>query len=348
MFFPTLKTTLKIAFTFAGTLIGAGFASGQELLQFFITYGSFGFCGIFFAGLLFSFMSWRLLSISYQFQLHTYTDFIYFLFPPKIAFFFEHTITCFLFTVLVIMFAASGDIANDLFFVSPNYGYLILSIFIILSALKGFHSITKINSYVTPFLASVIILISLNSLFYHHFSFDMIKNAALYSTQPAPSWLLACVLYVSYNLILSTAILVPLGSSIHNKNALKYGSFIGGITLMCLSFLIVSTLISHSPEILSLPIPMLNISCTQNQLHAFLYTFIFIIAMFTTSLSCLYGCANKLKSILPVSYPLSLLLIVLFSLCFTQIGFSQLIATVFPCFGYIGLLILLKLVFKTI
>ena len=32
---------IKIAFTYIGTVIGAGFASGQEILRFFSVYGAY-------------------------------------------------------------------------------------------------------------------------------------------------------------------------------------------------------------------------------------------------------------------------------------------------------------------
>lgn len=341
-----LTSILRIAFTFAGTLIGAGFASGQELLQFFITYGSFGFGGIIFAGMLFSLLAWRLLTLSQKRQLSSYADLIYTLCGKKSAYFFEGTIFCFLFAVLAIMLAGSGNIVGDVFALPNYYGYVPFSLLIIIANAHGFTGIAKINTYVTPFLAAIIIIISIHSLTYHHFSFDDMKHAALYANQPAPHWLLACILYVSYNMILSSTILVPLGKTTADKSVLKYGSFLGGIMLAFLSFLIVSTLLMHSPAILAEPFPMFTISCSQNQLHAILYITVLMIAMFTTSLSCLYGCANKLSALLPVGYLFNSIFIITAALCFTEIGFSQLIATVFPFFGYISLWLLLKLIFK--
>ena len=39
-------TPLQIATAFAGSFLGAGFVSGQELLQFFAQFGSWGFAGM--------------------------------------------------------------------------------------------------------------------------------------------------------------------------------------------------------------------------------------------------------------------------------------------------------------
>ena len=41
-----MKVAFKVSAVFIGTIIGAGLASGQEILQFFSFYGINGFYGI--------------------------------------------------------------------------------------------------------------------------------------------------------------------------------------------------------------------------------------------------------------------------------------------------------------
>ncbi|NLY67966.1 MAG: hypothetical protein GX069_10455, partial [Tissierellia bacterium] len=48
------KNWIKIASVYIGTVIGAGFASGREILEFFGVYGIKGIFGIIVSGLLFS------------------------------------------------------------------------------------------------------------------------------------------------------------------------------------------------------------------------------------------------------------------------------------------------------
>lgn len=338
------RAIFKIAFTFAGTLIGAGFASGQELLQFFITYGSFGFAGILFAGLLFAWLSYRLLSLSYRFQFRSYTELIRFLCGKKIGACFECAVFLFLFTVLVVMLAAAGSVAETLFSLPALFGRGLLSLAVLGAAARGVHGIAKINFCATPFLVAVITLVSLSSLQHHDFSAELFFAAAQYAQQPAPHWLLSCALYVGYNLVLGIAVLVPLGRETPSAAGRKYGSLLGGMLLASLSFLIVGTLLIHSPALLAEPIPMLTVSCSQNDLHAFLYATAFILALFTTSSSCLYGCAAKLSTTVPL--PLSLPLITLAALACSGIGFERLIALAFPIFGYASLWLLIRLAVK--
>ena len=48
-------STLKIAGTYIGTVVGAGFATGQEVLQFFTRFGIRGLTGIIITTVLFIF-----------------------------------------------------------------------------------------------------------------------------------------------------------------------------------------------------------------------------------------------------------------------------------------------------
>lgn len=47
-----LKKSITIAMAFVGIVIGAGFATGQEVLQYFVAFGTMGIIGAALAGLI--------------------------------------------------------------------------------------------------------------------------------------------------------------------------------------------------------------------------------------------------------------------------------------------------------
>ena len=55
-----MKQSLKIGSAFVGLIVGAGFASGQEVMQYFTSFGIWGTVGAIITGLLF----WAILSLS--------------------------------------------------------------------------------------------------------------------------------------------------------------------------------------------------------------------------------------------------------------------------------------------
>lgn len=103
---------------------------------------------------------------------------------------------------------------------------------------------------------------------------------------------------------------------------------------MLLAGLVTIVVMIHYPQSLEHQIPMLSIASSQHSFHQISYIFIFTAAMYTTGLATLYGCATKLTISTGFSMKKSLLLLLLLSLLVSQIGFSTLIAIIFPIFGY--------------
>lgn len=59
-------STWRIAATYIGTVVGAGFASGQEVLQFFGYFGMWGIVGLILATALFIFFGYAVLRLGHQ------------------------------------------------------------------------------------------------------------------------------------------------------------------------------------------------------------------------------------------------------------------------------------------
>lgn len=337
-----LRSTLSIALTLCGTMIGAGFASGQELLQFFTAYGNFGLAGVAFAGALFAAVAWRLLTVSRAQRLQSHLDLIYLLCGQRVGRFFDCAIAIFLFVLLVLMFAAA-QAAAEASPLSPRFASALLAACAVGAALRGSTGVARVNSAATPLLAGAIALVCGSSLCYHGWQPGLLEEAATLSTQPAPHWLLGSLLYVAYNFALSATVLVPLGRNVQKPAAYAAGSILGSALLSGLSFLIVLTLLTHSPHILMQQVPMLHVSCTQSAWHAALYGLVLLLSMFTTSSACLYGCACKLQAATGHNAPLCLFLCAGAALACSGIGFSRIIAVLFPLFGYLSLALLFRL-----
>ena len=74
--FDLLCSSCKIAFTYVGTVIGAGFASGQEVLSFFTVYGKYSALGIFISTLLFILVGKKVLLLGYKLNIKSFGEFV--------------------------------------------------------------------------------------------------------------------------------------------------------------------------------------------------------------------------------------------------------------------------------
>ena len=327
-----IASSAKIAANLAGTIIGAGFASGQELTQFFVAYGSMGLTGLLVTCLLFTWLGIQILEISYQIHATSYHELLYYVCGKKMGLLLDVLISLFLFGVLTITLAGANTLALDTLNL-PYIGLLIMVFSLLLTTLYGLKGITAANLIITPLATLTLFIIGLSSLFHHEISLSIIRFPPQ-TDLPIPHWLLASLLYLSYNLVMSTTVLVPLGSRILQRSARIYGCIAGGMLLMLLAGLITLVVILHYPQSLEYEIPMLFIASSQHLIHHTSYIFIFAAALYTTGLACLYGCATKFTTITGLSLQNSLLILLSLSLFFSTAGFSDLIGIIFPIFGY--------------
>ena len=71
-----MSKTVKVVFVIRAALIGAGFASGQEINAFFYTYGLKGIIGLIICSFLLSCIIYKTLKIIKNENIHNYQEFL--------------------------------------------------------------------------------------------------------------------------------------------------------------------------------------------------------------------------------------------------------------------------------
>lgn len=334
MFSPTFINIVRLSTTFAGTIMGAGFASGQELTQFFVVYGHMGLAGLLITSCLFAWLGIEILEISHTIKATSYHQILYYTCGNKIGTLLDSIVTIFLFGILTVMLAGAGTLFRDTLNLSYTLGLGIMALSLVLTTLCGLTGITTANIIITPLLTMITTFIGLYSLSYHEWNVTLISVPSETTTLPTPHWLLSSLLYLSYNLVMSTTVLAPLGACISERRARIAGGILGSLLLMLLAGLITIVVMVHYPLSLDFEIPMLYIAGSQHLLHHTAYIVIFTTAMYTTGLASLYGCVTKLTTVTKLSTSTSLLIVISLSLALSSIGFTTLISVIFPLFGY--------------
>ena len=126
----------KIAATYIGAVVGAGFASGQELSQFFLGYGPAGSYGIICAGLLFALWGAGLCELSARRRLADYSDYLRFLLGARWALYVDLVISLYLFCTVFIMLSAGNALFSENLGLPGGYGGLLTGL-VILAVLWG-------------------------------------------------------------------------------------------------------------------------------------------------------------------------------------------------------------------
>ena len=154
-----LKRISKAVFVIIGTLIGAGFASGQEIYLFFYRYGINGIMGILISSILLGMMIDKVFIICKERQIKNYKEFLnIFVKNERQLDIFNTTINIFILVTFYIMIAGFGAYFEQQFGLNSLIGSSILATICFFVFLNNISGLIKINQILVPILVGSLTL----------------------------------------------------------------------------------------------------------------------------------------------------------------------------------------------
>lgn len=324
---------LQIAFTYMGTVVGAGFATGQEILQFFTRYGWPAAGTILFATVLFIWLGTKMMLMSAETGARSYEDLNITLFGSRAGEWISLFTLLMLFGVTTVMLAGAGSLLEEHVRIPYGAGLLITLLLTYVLLHRGMDAILTVNSVVVP-----IMLLFTGAVVWTTFHLPG-SGAWLHLPSTASPWRVAFspILYASYNLAMAQAVLVPLGSTIRDRRTLLAGGVLGGIGIGVMLFACHYALSAQMPSVLHYEIPMGHLIRPLGQTVQLLYVLVIFGEILTTFLSNVYGLALQLETRTRLGRQTLILLILAACYPVSQIGFSRLLAVLYPLFGIVSM-----------
>ncbi|UFJ42217.1 hypothetical protein LOK74_06895 [Brevibacillus humidisoli] len=338
------KQSLQIAFTYIGTVVGAGFASGREIIEFFVQYGTQGLIGIFLASLLFIWAGVRVMILAYRLQASSYQEINNYLFGKTAGSLFNLILLAVLLGTTSVMLAATGALFAGSFHLPAQVGIWFSMIWIFLVTAKGLQAIHSVNSLFVPVLIGFTVLVFLYSEPWNAAS----TSTAVVETNKPWIWFTSPFYYVALNVSLTQAVLVPIGRASKSEHPLILGGLLGGLGIGLLLLLAYSSMSAHMPQIVSMEMPMIYMLAGLGQGAALLFALLVYAEIFSTLVANVFGIVQQLKQVVSLPPPLIILVILLACYLVSFIGFIPLLSLLYPLFGQIVVLFLFMLCYRQI
>jgi uncharacterized membrane protein YkvI len=329
-----LKNTFKIASVYTGTILGAGFASGQEIKQFFIVYGYQSIYGIILSGILFALIGAVVLNKIYSNKIRSYDQYVIPLIGKGLGHFVELVVSLFMLSGFCVMVAGSGAIFDEGFGISREIGIIVmvgLCIIVFLNDIKG---VVAVNEILTPVM---IIGIAFLGSYILIFKDTGVMSFICVVQKVTHNWFSSALIYVSYNTLTIVVILTALCPLLTKRKVAIMGGILGGISLGVMAFILWAVMQMFYSEILPYEIPFLHIAMKKGRIIELIYTFILFSAMFTTAVSNGYGFMNRVIQWTGINKTLCVFAFCILSIPFAHMGFSNLVKGLYSFFGYLGL-----------
>ncbi len=335
-----------MAFAFVGVVVGAGFATGQEIFQFFTSSGAYSISGIIVTGLLITLGGMVVMHTGHHLKSRNHSDSINYFLYPSIARGFDIILTMFMLSLAIIMTAGGASTIHQSF----NLPYW-LSALILVTYFSN--TVSKIRSFnccawrCYPLIA-IVIMIAVYYFTTSHLDFTAANNDAQIHKQKSlsPGWWFDAINYASLQIAAAFSFLSVMGSKVKYRDSTLYGGLIGGLIITFLLMMINLGLISQFDKIKHVDLPTLKLATQMSPSIGIIMSVIMILVIYNTVVGLMYAFASRFSVPFSRRYFIIIITMAVITYISTFIGFISLIGKVFPIMGLFGFILLIPVLYK--
>lgn len=347
---PAIFRVLAYAGVYVGAVIGAGYASGQEILQFFAGYGFIGIAGAIITTILLAWYGAVFMELGYRLKTNSHKVVCRYLCGNLLGGLADYVLLFFMFGMITIMISGGGAAMEQYYGWNPMIGKLIIAFVTFITVFLGFSSAIRTLGFVTPVMVIGVLIISMITIGQNYGRLTNLDEA-LAIVQPATAskfWWFAAIIYVSYNVVPGVSTFASLGNAEKNVKVARTAGIVGGLTLgICILFITVA-IFSNLEAIASYQIPFLEVAKQINYTSGLLFSILLLAAVYTTAVSNLYGMGIRFFNAGSAKFRLMIFIVIIAAIFASMFPFSQLVGTVYPALGILGLVVMVCALYKTL
>ncbi len=330
-----LRQPLKISMTIVGTTIGAGFASGREIWEFFASYGEASHYSILLSILIFFLAAIIVLHISWKQKTKHYSELLEYIMGRHLARLFDWMILFYLLSTTVVMIAGSGATAQQWRgegeFV---WGSILMAVAVFIVLLFDIKGVLSMNTLLMPALILVLLVVCFQFLESQPMNQQIINMGS-----GPPAWP-AAVSYAAFNVISLVAVLSTMGSQIEHPSEIWLAGAVSMLCLGTIAFLYNFSLLKIEHLMSQYEIPLFALVQDYSPAWIFLITCVLWFAIYTTAISNVHGLVLRLTDFFTCPRWLIAFVCLMFLTPLSQFGFARLVQVLYPLYGVINLIIL--------
>jgi uncharacterized membrane protein YkvI len=240
---------------------------------------------------------------------------------------FEFIVGIFMCVLYAAMLAGAGAMLKQVYNLPFTLGVLIASGLTFIALLFDIKGLVAFNARLAPFLIA-------GGLMMGFLAF--LDDSRQVFLRAMPSWLFSAIIYSSYNIVTAISVLAAMNTMLKSRgDAAKAGLISGGL-LTLIGFCMVYPLYLRFNDVKASEIPLLIIAREYGSIVQYIYLFLLVAAILTTAVSNGFTVVSWLKSfsIKPLT---AKLILAVGGVLAAHMGFSIIVARVYPLFSFVGL-----------
>ena len=334
--------TLKVALALVGLTVGAGFASGQEVIQYFLSFGYWGILGAAVAGLTIAVFSGWVYQLGSYYLADDHSAVFRSVSRPWVARFMDLTTMFTLFCIGFVMIAGAGANLQQQFGLQTWVGAAIMVALLIASGFLDIDKLTNVISFITPLLIICLLGAFVITLMNMPDNVAALNELAMQNQSASgtfDNWLITALNYATLVMIMDTSMMLVFAGSHMNPAQAGKGGLLGGIIFAVLLLILTFILFMNMENIIGADMPLLMVFDNMHPAVGVFVSIVIYLMIYNTAVGLLYALGRRLSHDNPAKFRTYYFIVVLVGFALSFIGFADLVGWVYPLLGYLGVIL---------
>lgn len=338
------KNVVGIALSFIGLLVGAGFATGQEVVQYFTSFGIPGMWGILVAGLVMTLAGTVFLQLGSYFHASEHNQVFRNITHPIISRILDVAVILTLFAVGFVMLAGAGSNMQQQFGWPAWVGSLLMLVLVLITGMFDVDKVSQVIGLLTPTIIIAVLFVGTYTLLHMPENVDAAISASEAIESPIPFWLVSALNYNGLALILAVSMSLVIGGDNISPREAGVGGIVGGAVYAVLMAIAGFSLLMNAENVGDSDIPMLTLVDNVHPVLGVIMAVIIYLMIFNTAIGMFYALGKRLSSGNESKYRIIFIAGCLAGFAVSFAGFKALMQYVYPVLGYMGIVLVVILV----
>lgn len=344
---------IKFAGAFMAFLIGAGFATGQEVFQYFAAYGMSGlivgiatFVGLGYAGSDF-------IAVGRQIKFENTNDIYRYYCGNIVGGFYDFFSTLFIYMSYVVMLSGAGATVAEYYHYPPIYGGILMFVLSVGTVLLGLSKIVDIIGTIGPAIVILALGVGIGSLaldsanLQEGLKFLAQPENAARITKVGNSWYTSAWSYVGFCMLWLAAFCASMGQQANSVREGVTGTMLGALGFAAGAVVLMLGFIAHMADVAFVDIPSLIIAAKIYKPLASVFSIVILAGIYTTSVPLLWSVSARFAAEKSTRYYALTVICALAALGIAfSIPFKQVVNVIYGINGYVGGILLLFMLAK--
>ncbi|MGV0425131.1 YkvI family membrane protein [Corynebacterium tuberculostearicum] len=339
------KNIIAIAMSFVGLLVGAGFATGQEVVQYFTAFGSWGIPGIIIAALVMTLAGTVFLQLGSYFHASEHNTVFRNVTHPIVSKLLDVAVIITLFAIGFVMLAGAGSNMEQQFGWKTWIGSTLMLVMVLIVGMLDVDKVSKVIGAVTPTIIIAVIGVAIYTGLNMPDDIGAAMDASSQIDTPIGNWLISALNYNGLALMLAVSMSLVIGGDNISPREAGWGGVVGGVIYSIMMGLAGFSLLMNSDKAQGSDIPMLSLVDSVNPTLGSIMAVIIYLMIFNTAIGMFYALGKRLSAGHEKRFPVIFVIGCLAGFAVSFAGFKTLMNYIYPIIGYMGILMVAILVF---